>query len=116
MKPHIKIYKEITGLNWSSRLYHVHHLDGNNKNNHIDNLLLIPKDLHHRYHFYKTSLPSAHPTEPTELGNCAIYHWATNMRGYVQALEEMQRWMDYKCHCVYGIPNLHGLSVTLEDE
>ena len=30
--------------------YDIHHIDGNHENNDIDNLLLLPKELHARYH------------------------------------------------------------------
>ena len=33
-----------------SDLYDIHHIDRDRKNNKIDNLLLLPRDLHQRYH------------------------------------------------------------------
>lgn len=34
----------------------IHHLDFDRKNNNLSNLLMLPKELHNRYHFYKNLL------------------------------------------------------------
>ena len=45
-----KVYEDAFGIKWDRRLYEVHHLDHNRENNNIDNLLLIPKQLHRQLH------------------------------------------------------------------
>lgn len=42
-------YKRYYGIDFDSS-YDVHHIDGNHENNNINNLLLLPKDLHQKYH------------------------------------------------------------------
>lgn len=45
-----KVYENAFGIKWDRRLYEVHHLDHNRENNNIENLLLIPKQLHRQLH------------------------------------------------------------------
>jgi hypothetical protein len=42
-------YKRYYGIEFNSD-YAIHHIDFNHNNNDISNLLLLPKDLHNRYH------------------------------------------------------------------
>lgn len=46
-----KYYKEYYGIEFGSE-YDVHHIDFNRGNNDISNLILLPKKLHRKYHFY----------------------------------------------------------------
>lgn len=43
-------FKEHYGITFG-RNYDVHHIDLNHENDEIDNLLLLPKHVHNRYHF-----------------------------------------------------------------
>lgn len=52
-----KFYADYYGIKFG-REYSVHHIDGNRKNNDIKNLLLLPSNLHNRYHFYKNIIDS----------------------------------------------------------
>lgn len=42
-------YKKYYGIDFD-KSYAVHHIDGNRENNDIDNLLLLPNNLHSQYH------------------------------------------------------------------
>lgn len=44
-----KKYKEYYGIDFNES-FDVHHIDLNRTNNDIDNLILLPKKLHERYH------------------------------------------------------------------
>lgn len=50
MTDYLKFYARYYGITWDHQKFEVHHIDGNRKNNDIDNLLLIPKALHQRLH------------------------------------------------------------------
>lgn len=50
MTDYLKFYSRYYGITWDRQEFEVHHIDGNRKNNDIDNLILIPKDLHQRLH------------------------------------------------------------------
>ena len=56
MKNYKKIYEKTLGVSVNSKFWDIHHKDENRKNNSIDNLLALPKKIHHRYHFNKNSL------------------------------------------------------------
>lgn len=51
MKDYRKLYAEAYGIEWDTKKYEVHHMDFNHDNNDLDNLVLVPKTLHHQYHF-----------------------------------------------------------------
>lgn len=48
---HRKKLEQEHGIKISDK-YHVHHIDLNRENNEIYNLLILPKDLHIKYHMY----------------------------------------------------------------
>ncbi len=50
MKDYRRLYAETFGIEWDREKYEVHHIDGNRENNMIDNLILLPKDLHRKIH------------------------------------------------------------------
>ena len=51
LKNYREKYKRYYGIEFG-REYEIHHIDLNHNNNDIDNLVLLPKELHHKYHFY----------------------------------------------------------------
>lgn len=44
-----KFYKNYYGISFGKE-YDIHHIDGNTENNNIKNLVLLPAQLHKRYH------------------------------------------------------------------
>ena len=52
LKNYREKYKRYYGIEFGTE-YVVHHIDENRGNNSIDNLLLLPKELHSKYHTYK---------------------------------------------------------------
>ena len=42
--------KELNGLRWDENKYEVHHIDGDHTHNVIENLVLLPKELHKAIH------------------------------------------------------------------
>ena len=51
LKNYREKYKRYYGIEFG-RDYEIHHIDLNHDNNDIDNLVLLPKELHRKYHFY----------------------------------------------------------------
>lgn len=51
---HRKIYTESKGCIKFD--HNIHHIDGNNKNNDISNLISIPIDLHAKYHKHESNM------------------------------------------------------------
>lgn len=49
-----KFYFEQVGKKYSSKTFDIHHINLNREDNRIDNLVALPKKLHHQYHFYKS--------------------------------------------------------------
>lgn len=54
-KNYRKIYENKTGLKIPSN-WHIHHIDGNKKNNRLNNLVALPKSLHCKYHSHINSI------------------------------------------------------------
>lgn len=50
-----KFYKDYYNIDFD-KTFQVHHLDFDRNNNDISNLLLLPKELHQRYHTYLQQL------------------------------------------------------------
>ena len=92
--------------------YHIHHIDGNRKNNHIDNLLLLPAKLHNRYHFQKQIIESQ-PLPTVITGNAAQnqFYYMSCLDGFLETLKECNKWYDYKMFLLGRIPNVHGLEI-----
>lgn len=45
-----KFYASHYGIEWDTKEFQVHHIDGNRENNSIDNLVLLPRELHAKIH------------------------------------------------------------------
>lgn len=54
IKKYITIYKHYYGVIYYG--FVIHHLDCNRRNNHLDNLVQIPIELHTAYHRYRTEI------------------------------------------------------------
>ena len=105
------IYKKHYGINFD-RKYAVHHIDGDRNNNKIDNLLLLPTELHARYHFYKTFVESAPvPTKITGNHINANNHYITCLEIFLKVLDECNKWYDYKIYLDGVIPNIHNIKL-----
>lgn len=50
MTDYLKFYSRYYGITWDRQKFEVHHIDGNRKNNEIENLVLLPVELHRELH------------------------------------------------------------------
>lgn len=112
-------YKKYYGINFNSKKYVIHHLDLNHKNNDIENLLLLPSELHGRYHYYLSlfaKLPSFPTTAVIDVKICGN---AVNSNNYelwmfekfCDVLSECSLWYDYRSYLQGLIPNIHGIEL-----
>lgn len=88
--------KELNGLKWNSKIYDVHHIDLNHNNNDFNNLVLIPKRLHRKFHFLFNGLKSCdfskisnlHYQEPFELNWISNFYATKNEMVIMLRLKE----------------------------
>ena len=103
-----------------SNYYEIHHIDMNHENNDIDNLMILPKELHEEYH--KLVLTTAFlgnggstRTIPVRIhGNQAnsYSYGLDSMRRLLDVLYECSIWYDFKQYLDGKIPNIHGITLS----
>ena len=83
--------------------YAIHHIDFNRKNNDIKNLLLLPKNLHHKYHYYLTKLFPFDWKQGSVNINIKIEQFAPlkyvntqELLEFINILLECKKWISYK--------------------
>ena len=118
-----KFYEECVGEKIDGRKYHIHHIDENRENNDIDNLLMLPKRLHLKYHYEKNRMFLQEPLcclLVTELQPFLDFGLTTNnmvidnIKRFTDVWSECQKWVDYKAYKMGLMPNIHN--IELEDE
>ena len=116
MKDYRKLFKKHYNIEFSSNFV-VHHIDLNHENNDINNLMILPKKLHQKYHFLLTTLnvdkSSIVKFETRITGNCANTNtYRINMiEKLAEVLTMCNMWYDYKLYMDKKIPNIHDLEV-----
>lgn len=95
-------YKRYYGIDFDSD-YVIHHIDFNRNNNDIKNLLLLPKEVHQRYHFYLSALGGCEWKTGELVLNTKISPYGllpyTNedyIYGLLETMKECRRWLHYK--------------------
>lgn len=102
--------------------YEIHHIDLNHDNNSIENLMVIPKGLHRRYHFLlsKMGCSVSKTANPYEfIYDVRIHSGASSERTlnnyYFNLLSEIllecREWYDYKLFLDGKLPNVHRISL-----
>ena len=91
-----QLYKDYYGIDFDDSMV-VHHIDFNRHNNNMYNLLLMPKELHAKYHWHISSLGG------TGTGNIdsdmrinGNTYRISSLRGLADALEETLDWIRSK--------------------
>ena len=105
-------YKRYYGIEFGAE-YVVHHIDGDRGNNEIRNLVLLPRDLHSRYHFQK-SVVEGQPLPTYITGNalhCQTYYLSC-LEDFMKTLKECNKWYDYKLYLEGALPNIHGIRLN----
>ena len=90
-------YKDYYGIEFGNEMV-VHHIDFDRSNNNIDNLIMIPRELHAKYHWYVSALGGG--GNGVINGNMRINGSsccnAPYLRGLAHALDELSNWTSTK--------------------
>lgn len=99
LKNYREKYKRHYGIEFG-REYAVHHIDGNRKNNKIENLILLPLALHSKYHHYTTMTKiyaeSGLSFDLTYSGICVRALQFSQLEELRALFKELQPWIEYK--------------------
>lgn len=93
-------YKDYFGIDFGPEMA-VHHIDFDRSNNNIENLLLMPKELHSRYHWYISSLGGAKTgmIDPDMKIDWNTYK-SSALKGLGDTLEEAMDWIRVKSNMI----------------
>lgn len=98
--------------------FDIHHLDFDRSNNNLDNLLLLPTELHSKYH-QLVMVCSQKPTDiilsTIEHGNGYNFFYLEQLKEFTLVYTECQKWKDYKMYLLGFLPNLHNIYVSKEE-
>ena len=116
-----QLYKEHYGIEFDQNMA-VHHIDFDRSNNNIDNLLLMPRSLHQKYHFAVNCLQGTGTGvihADVKLGwNQDVSSVASRFKTLYEALHGLEPWILYKMQLDMNIErermdvreNYHGRS------
>lgn len=106
-------YKEYYGIDFGKE-FSVHHIDMNRDNNDISNLLLLPKEVHNRFHLsaysYKEGIESINPNL-NRICACGLNYEINMLKTYIDTIIEIQKWIGYKDTC-YKFFSVNGITLT----
>ncbi len=100
-------YKRYYNIDFDNNFV-IHHLDFDRNNNEISNLLLLPKELHQRYHFYLQHMDNMNWKSGTLKINTRIdkrrfdYFADETLIGFLETLRECGKWLAYKERLDFG--------------
>lgn len=91
-----QLYKDHYGIEFGDDMV-VHHIDFDRTNNNIDNLLLMPKELHAKYHWHISSLGGAGTGNiDSDMRISGNTYRISSLRGLADALEGTMEWLRVK--------------------
>lgn len=96
LKDYRKKYKRYYGIEFGSE-YAVHHIDFDRSNNNIENLLLLPRGLHNKYHMCLDGCSNNEHMINGIITDLPKYK-LTSMLHLVEALTEIQKWVKWKSY------------------
>lgn len=93
-----KFYKKVLNIEYDSKLYHIHHIDGDRNNNNISNLLLLPKTLHIKLHNFLKKINKFTINDIINIHNiCNIDYYTDIMcEYYIFISNDIEIWYNYK--------------------
>lgn len=116
-------FKTYYGIDFSDE-YDIHHIDLNHDNNEMDNLMLLPKTLHAKYHECLNATSFLGKDNFKRTINCRISGNEANnssfarswMLDMIQTLDECADWYDFKRYLDGEIPNIHNIKFERNQE
>jgi hypothetical protein len=113
-----EVYKSYYDIEFDDD-YEIHHIDLNHKNDDIKNLMLLPKEIHQKYHLALSELPIENGSiniitqikSVVEQGNGFNSYMLAAVERFVNIYSECQKWLDYKCYLDGLISNIHNISI-----
>ena len=80
--------------------FDIHHIDFNHSNNAIDNLIMIPKILHNKYHYIVTQLGGLENNRLSVYGKINILNGNAYdidlMKDFCEVMIEIRKWTNLK--------------------
>jgi hypothetical protein len=96
LKNYREKYKRHYNIDFGSE-YVVHHIDENRQNNDISNLLLLPRDLHSKYHTYKLQhMMTPFYSDLSYSSSISRSLYRTTYNDFEKVLEEAEQWVNLK--------------------
>ena len=110
---YVKFYKQSLNIDFDSSKFEVHHIDQDRSNNDIENLLLLPKELHHQYHRLKPSkinltIDIVSVVDGSSGSNDYLLE---TIIPFIRCWKECCKWKDYKYYLLGVIPNIHNINL-----
>lgn len=90
MRSYTKYYADYYGISWDHAKLEVHHINGNRRDNDIDNLILLPKELHRRLHRCGWFDLTRYETQMLQIGMSDQRH--EDLEARVSVIEECRKW------------------------
>ena len=117
IKDYRREFKEYYNLELSEE-YDIHHIDLNHENNDMNNLMILPKILHIKYHSLLNDLRISKPIKTITL-DLKIHGNQINLNSYnlqiikdlISVLDECAKWYDYKLYLDGKLNNIHGIKL-----
>ena len=117
IKDYRREFKEYYNLELSEE-YDIHHIDLNHENNDMNNLMILPKILHIKYHSLLNDLRISKPIKMITL-DLKIHGNQINLNSYnlqiikdlISVLDECAKWYDYKLYLDGKLNNIHGIKL-----
>lgn len=117
MEDYRKIYESQCNIK-IPKGYVIHHIDFDRTNNHIRNLVMLPKDLHREYHETNNlvSLIDIHLelTSVIDKGNGINSYSKYIIDKFTSIYEECCKYVDYRDYLLGLIPNIHRMNIGEE--
>lgn len=110
-----EIYKRHTGKD-IPKDFEIHHIDFNRKNNDIENLVALPKEVHQEYHKRFKDMPI---DTTLTIKILPIYasgrefnkYCVERINAFLEIWEICNKWCDYRDYLRGILPNIHDIEI-----
>lgn len=110
-----KYYRETLKIEEDISSFDIHHIDFNRENNTLYNLVLLPRKLHHSYHFRLSGVQNIEivlePKSVIDCGGGLNDFTMNNLYSFISVWREVCKWVDYRNYLLGHIPNIHNIKL-----